>query len=73
LVQVDIWHYYNAIDITFKDDVFVVFNNLINFQSEALPLVWAVNPTCPNNDVVWCALRVGIELAWLHINDLHKR
>jgi hypothetical protein len=73
LVQVDIWHYNNAIWVIFKDNAFVVFNNLINFRNETLPLVWAINLTFLNNDIVWCALCVGIELAWLHIDDLHKQ
>ncbi len=38
-----------------------------------MPLVWAINPTCPNHDVVWCAFCVGTELAWLHIDDLHMQ
>ncbi len=36
LVQVDIWCYYKAIEIAFEDDAFVVFNNVINFQSDVL-------------------------------------
>lgn len=70
LVQVDICCYYSAIEIAFKDDAFVVFNNVINFQSDVLPLVWAMNLTCPKLDVLWCALRVGTKLAWLHVDDL---
>jgi hypothetical protein len=60
LVQVDIWHCYSATKITFKDDACVVFNNLINFQSEALPLLWVVNLVCLNNDFIWCSFHVGI-------------
>lgn len=73
LVQVDIWCYYNAIEIAFEDDAFVVFNNMINFQSDVLPLVWAMNLTCPKLDVSWCALCVGTKLAWLHVDDLQIR
>jgi hypothetical protein len=73
LVQVDIWHYYNVVDIAFKDDVFIIFNKLINFQNESPPLLWAMNHACPSNDFMWCAFHVGIELAWLHVDDLHTR
>jgi hypothetical protein len=73
LVQVDIWHYYNVVDIAFKDDVFVIFNKLINFQNESPPLLWAMNHACPNNDFMWRTFHVDIELAWLHVDDLHIR
>ncbi len=66
LVHVDMWCYYSAIEIAFEDDAFVVFNNVINFQSDVLPLVWATNLTCPKLDVLQCALCV----AWLHVDDL---
>jgi hypothetical protein len=59
-VQVDIWHCYSATKIAFKDDARVVFNNLINFRSEALPLLWVVNLACLNNDFIWCAFHVNI-------------
>jgi len=73
LVQVYIWHYYNTIDIAFKDDVFVIFNKLINFQSESPPLLWAMIHAFPSNDSMCCAFHVGIELAWLHVDGLHTR
>jgi hypothetical protein len=61
------WCYYNATNITFKDDVFVVFNNLINFWNETLSLVWVRNLTCPNIDFVRCVFHGGIKLVWLHM------
>jgi len=63
LMQVDIWHYYSVVDIAFKDDVFLIFNKLINFQNESPPLLWAMNHACPNNDSMRCAFHVDIELA----------
>ncbi len=65
------WCYCNAIEIVFKDDAkFVVFNNLISFLNGALPLVWAMNLACLDPNVVWCALHMCIEFAWLHVDDL---
>ncbi len=29
-----------------------------------------MNPACPNLDVVWCVFCLGIELAWIHVDDL---
>ncbi len=40
LMQVDIWRYYNIIEIAFKDDAFVVSKDLINFWNKVLPLIW---------------------------------
>ncbi len=39
LIQVDIWHYYNAVEIAFKDDAFVVSKYFINFRNKVLPLI----------------------------------
>jgi len=33
----------------------------LTIPHEALPLGWAINPTCPNNDIVWCAFHVVIK------------
>ncbi len=65
-----IWCYYNATNITFKDDAFVVFNNLINFWNETWSLVWVGNFTCPNIEFVWCVFHGGTKLVWLHIDNL---
>ncbi len=65
------WCYCNVVEIVFKDDAkFVVFNNLISFRNGALPLVWVMNLACLDPNVVWCALHMCIELAWLHADDL---
>jgi hypothetical protein len=32
-----------------------------------------MNHACPNNDYMWCAFHVGIELAWLRVDDIHTR
>jgi hypothetical protein len=37
---VDIWQHYNAIEIAFKDDAFVVSKDLINIWNKVLPLIW---------------------------------
>lgn len=39
LMQVDIWHYYNAVEIAFKDDDFVVSKDLVNFWNKVVPLI----------------------------------
>jgi len=40
LMQVDICYYYNAIEIAFKADTFIVSKDLINFWNKVIPLIW---------------------------------
>jgi hypothetical protein len=65
-----LWSLCNLNNWNYIQGAFVVFNNLINFWNEVLPLLWALNPTCLNLDVEWNVFHVGNKLAWWHVDDL---